>query len=143
MRAEITVARERRRLEQGSIWIPSAQPLFELAANLLEPQAEDSLFSWGFFAGVVERKEYVGSVALEDWARRLIEDDSIRRDWETALTDEEFAGDRRARYLWWYRRTPHWDDEVGLLPVFRAPAPGGGPLPAARRYPCRGSGGRR
>jgi hypothetical protein len=115
-------AREVRRLPAGSLWIPGDQPLFALAANLLEPSGPDSLFAWGFLAGVVEMKEYIGSPALEDEARRLLEDPGVRAEWEAALADEAFAGDRMARYLWWYRRTPYWDDEVGLLPVYRAPA---------------------
>ncbi len=40
-----------------------------------------------------------------------------------ALEDEAFAGDRGARYLWWYKRTPYWDDTVGLMPVMRLMAP--------------------
>ncbi len=37
--------------------------------------------------------------------------------WEEALKDEDFASDRGARYLWWYRRTPHWDETQGLMPA--------------------------
>ena len=47
----------------------------------------------------------------------------MRAQWQAALADPEFAADRSARYLWWYRRTLHWDEQVGLLPVFRVPAP--------------------
>ena len=46
-----------------------------------------------------------------------------QKEWETALEDPEFATDSRARYLWWYRRTPYWDETVGLLPVMRVMTP--------------------
>jgi len=25
----------------------------------------------------------------------------------------------QARYLWWFRHTPYWDETVGLMPCFR------------------------
>jgi len=31
----------------------------------------------------------------------------------------DFAANRRARYMWLYRRTPYWDEQVGLLPIYR------------------------
>ena len=36
---------------------------------------------------------------------------------------EAFASDRWARWLWWYRRTPHWDETVGLMPAMRLLSP--------------------
>ena len=36
-------------VEAGCLWIPADQPLFRLAATLLEPQSEDSLTTWNFF----------------------------------------------------------------------------------------------
>ena len=29
------------------------------------------------------------------------------------------AADRGERYLWWYRRTRYWDEQVGMMPAFR------------------------
>jgi hypothetical protein len=112
---------ERRRLPAGTLWIPAAQPLFDLAANLLEAEAEDSLFAWVLLGSVVELKEYIGSPALEDRAKEQLEDPQVKAEWEAALADPAFASDRRARYRWWFERTPNWDEEVDLLPVFRAP----------------------
>ena len=49
----------------------------------------------------------------------MLEDPGIRAAWERALKDEAFAADAGARYEWWYRRTPYWDETVGLMPVMR------------------------
>ncbi len=68
---------------------------------------------------IVERKEYIGPAALEDLARSMLEDPAVAAEWERALEDEAFAADRRARFLWWYRRTVHWDETLGLMPVMR------------------------
>jgi hypothetical protein len=107
----------------GSLWIPADQPAFEIAVQLFEPEAPDSLVRWGTVSSLFERKIYIGTDLLEELAREMLVDDSVRDEWETALEDPEFAENPGARYLWWYRRTPYWDDTVGLLPVVRVMSP--------------------
>jgi hypothetical protein len=120
---EVSRQRERRRAPAGSLWIPAAQPSFEVAVQLFEPEAPDSIVRWGVVSSVFERKIYIGIDLLEELAAEMLADESVRREWESALEDPEFAADRFARYLWWYRRTPYWDETVGLLPVLRVMAP--------------------
>jgi hypothetical protein len=114
---------ERRTIPAGSLWIPADQPAFEVAVQLFEPEAVDSLVRWGALSSVFERKIYIGTDILEKLAREMLNDESVRREWETALEDTEFAENGFARYLWWYRRTEFWDETVGLLPVLRAMTP--------------------
>jgi zinc carboxypeptidase len=116
---EVTRRLEKRRVPAGSLWIPADQPDFEVAANLLEPEAPDSLLSWGLLSSVLERKEYIDLPVLEDLVKEMLKDPKTATEWEAALEDETFAKDAQARQLWWYRRTRHWDETVGLLPVFR------------------------
>jgi len=121
----LTVSRgaEHRTIPAGSLWIPADQPDFEVAVQLLEPEAPDSLVRWGLVHSVFERKTYIDPSVLEDLARTMLADPDIQAQWKHALSDEAFAADARARYLWWYRRTPYWDEQVGLLPAFRVMAP--------------------
>ncbi len=114
---------ETRRVPGGSLWIPADQPNFDVAVQLFEPEAPDSLVRWGAVSSVFERKIYIGTDVLESLAREMLADPLIRKEWETALEDPVFAEDGRARYLWWYRRTPYWDETVGLLPVLRVMRP--------------------
>jgi len=118
---ELVRAVERRELAAGTLVIPADQPLFELAVQLLDPGSDESLWAWGLLGTIDEGKEWIGPPELEDQVARLLEDAGIRVEWERALTDPAFAADPAARYRWWYRRTPYWDDTVGLVPVFRAP----------------------
>jgi len=120
---EVTRQREQRSFPAGSLWIPADQPNFEIAVQLFEPEAPDSLVRWGVVSSVFERKIYIGSDLLETLACEMLVNEAVRREWAEALEDPEFAKDRRARYLWWYRRTPYWDETVGLLPVMRVMAP--------------------
>jgi hypothetical protein len=125
---------ETRRIPHGSLWIPADQPNFEIAVQLFEPEAPDSLVRWGAVSSVFERKIYIGTAELEHLVHAMLEDPVITKEWATALEDPEFAGDSRARYLWWYRRTPYWDETVGLLPVMRVMQ---GPQLAIEPWPGR------
>ena len=118
----VTRALERRAIPAGALWVPADQPDFEVAAQLLEPEAPDSVLRWGLVNTVFERKNYIDPDLLEDLARAMIADPEVAAAWQQALEDEAFAADRGARYLWWYRRTPYWDEQVGLLPAFRVMA---------------------
>ena len=109
----------RHHVPEGTLWIPADQPDFEVAVQLLEPEAPDSLVSWGLLSIVMERKEYMDSRKLEELVPALLRDPATREAWETALQDEEFAANPSARWAWWYRKTPYWDKTIGLLPVLR------------------------
>jgi hypothetical protein len=116
---KVARATETRAVPAGSLWIPADQPDFQVAVQLFEPEARDSLLRWGALSSIFEMKTYIGLGKLEEIARAMIADDGIRTAWQDALEDPEFATDERARYLWWYQRTPYWDERVGLLPVYR------------------------
>ena len=45
-------------LPAGSVRVTTDQPLGALAVALLQPEAPDSFFSWGFFNGMFQRTEY-------------------------------------------------------------------------------------
>lgn len=117
--AETARAAETRKIPAGALWIPADQPDFEVAVQLLEPEAPDSLLSWGLLSTVFEQKEYADQRVLEGLAAKMLEDPKIAAEWQAALKDEKLAADGNARYTWWYRRTPYWDETVGLLPYFR------------------------
>jgi hypothetical protein len=120
---EVSRQSERRSIPAGSLWIPADQPAFEVAVQLFEPEAPDSIVRWGVVSSLFERKIYIGPDLLEELASEMLSDDKVRSEWEAALEDPEFAKDTDARYLWWFRRTPYWDETVGLLPIMRVMAP--------------------
>jgi hypothetical protein len=120
---EVSRQREQRSIPSGSLWIPADQPSFEVAVQLFEPEAPDSIVRWGVVSSLFERKIYIGLDRLEELAREMLADEDVKSGWEAALEDPEFAKDWRARYAWWYQRTPYWDETVGLLPVMRVMNP--------------------
>lgn len=114
---------ETRLIPAGALWVPADQPDFEVAVHLLEPDAPDSLLAWGLLSTVFERKEWIDRPELERVARELLKDPRLAAEWEAALADAAFAADPAARYEWWSRRTPYWDETIGLVPVYRAMKP--------------------
>ncbi len=122
--ATVTRRRERRRVPAGTLWIGADQPGFDVAAQLLEPDAPDSLFAWGLVSQVLEHKEYIGPRRLDEVAREMLDDPAVASAWRAALADPAFAADPRARREWWYERTPYYAvQEVGLIPAMRVMAP--------------------
>ncbi|WP_189454712.1 M14 family metallopeptidase [Cognatilysobacter bugurensis] len=105
----------------GALFVPIAQPLARLVVALLEPQAPDSLASWGGFNNAFERKEYMEDYVAEEVAREMLaRDPRLKSEFEARLRDDaEFAKNPRARLDFFYRRHTAWDERYGLYPVLR------------------------
>jgi hypothetical protein len=113
--------RQIRPFPAGSVLIPLAQRLAKAAINLLEPQAPDSLVTWGFFNAVFEQKEYGENYVLENLAREMMaRDPALTREFELRLaTDPGFASNPNERLQFFYRRSRYWDPQKDLYPVGR------------------------
>jgi len=121
--AQIARQAETRSLPAGTLWVPAAQPDFEVAVQLLEPEAPDSLLQWGLLSSVFEPKEYIDPRVLEGLAVEMLKDPKLQAEWTKALEDQELAADPQRRHRWWYQRTPYWDQDIGLLPILRLMKP--------------------
>jgi hypothetical protein len=124
----VTVRRqmETRHIPAGALWIGADQPDFEVAVHLLEPDAPDSLLAWGYLSAIFEHKEWIEAPDLEALVLEMMKDPKVAAEWRTALGDPAFASDPDARSEWWARRTPYWDETIGMMPIYRAmkPLPG-------------------
>jgi Zinc carboxypeptidase len=102
----------------GTVVVPLDQPDSALAVNLLDPQGPDALAAWGFFDAIFEQKEYYESYVMERMAQEMLDrDPKLVAEFDAALADPKFAASPRARLDFFYRRTPYWDDRIGLYPV--------------------------
>ncbi|MDP9991613.1 hypothetical protein J2W28_002790 [Variovorax boronicumulans] len=59
----------------GDVWISLDQPKARYIVETLEPEAHDSFFRWGFFNGVLEKKESFSAYVFEDTAHRMLEEE--------------------------------------------------------------------
>lgn len=128
-----TAVRARLDFAPGAMLVPVDQPLVNLAANLLEPAAADSLLRWGFLDAIFEQKEYADPRVAEQLARDMLaKDPALRRQFEARLeNDAEFARSPSARLAFFYDRSPWYAAQrIGAYPVVRLDAAA---LAAARR----------
>jgi len=109
----------------GSLLVPIDQPLSRLAIALLEPQAPDSLASWGHFNNAFEEKEYMEDYVAEMVAREMLAaEPQLKAEFEQRLlTDPGFAADPSARLDFFYRRHESFDERLNLYPVMRVDVP--------------------
>ncbi|WP_110458764.1 M14 family metallopeptidase [Shewanella algidipiscicola] len=107
-------------LPAGTVKIDTQQPLGDLAILLLEPQSPDSLLQWGFFNPIFTRTEYIEHYAVEPLAAQMLEaDPSLQAEFTQALQDPAFAADGEARLRWFYVRSPYYDGQYQVYPVWR------------------------
>jgi murein tripeptide amidase MpaA len=109
-------------LPAGSVIVPLNQRSANVAIELLEPQAPDSLLRWGYLNAVFEAKEYGEPRVLEKLARDMMaKDPKLKAEFEQKLHDDPvFAADSRARLEFFFERSPWYSVQgVGAYPVLR------------------------
>jgi zinc carboxypeptidase len=111
--------RQSRSFTGGGIFIPIAQPHARLAAQLLEPEAPDSLVAWGYFDSVFEQKEYMEDYVLEDVAEKMLKDPAVKAEWDQRMKDPAFAKSPHERLDFFYMKHPSWDQQLNVVPVYR------------------------
>lgn len=107
-------------LQVGALFVPINQPGGQLAMQLFEPMAKDSLLSWGFLNRYFEKKEYMEDYVAEDVAREmLLRDPKVKEEFEKKLKDPEFAKDSNKRFEFFHQKHPSWDTQFNRYPILR------------------------
>jgi hypothetical protein len=124
---DFTLARENvdASFTAGAILVPLDQITANVAVNLLEPKASDSLVRWGFFDAVFEQKEYADARVGERLARDMLaKNPALQAEFDAKVAaDPEFARSADARLAFFYQRSPWYgSQQVGAYPVVRLDA---------------------
>jgi len=109
----------------GSVLVTLDQRAANVAVNLLEPEAPDSLLAWGFLNAIFEQKEFGDARVVEQLARDMLaRDPKLTAEFESRLKhDAAFAANPEARLDFFYRRSPWYARQnIGLYPVARLDA---------------------
>jgi hypothetical protein len=112
-------------LPAGSVIVPLDQRAANVAIELLEPQAPDSLLHWGYLDATFEAKEFGEARVLEKLARDMLaKDPKLKTEFEQKLHDDPaFAANSRARLNFFFLRSPWYTvQRVGAYPVLRVDA---------------------
>ena len=114
-------------LPAGSVIVPMDQRAANVAIELLEPQAPDSLLRWGYLDAIFEAKEYGEPRVLEKLARDMLaKDPALQAEFDRKLHDAPaFAANSYARLDFFFLRSPWYAVQgVGAYPVLRLDAAG-------------------
>ncbi len=109
----------------GAVLVPLDQRAANVAVNLLEPEAPDSLARWGFVNAIFEQKESGDARVLEKLARDMLaKDPALKVQFEARLKDDPaFAGNPEARLDFFYERSSWYTQQnIGVYPIVRLDA---------------------
>ncbi|MCI0494186.1 M14 family metallopeptidase [candidate division KSB1 bacterium] len=117
--------KEQRTFKAGSVYVPLGCPESKIIMQMLEPQAPDALVGWGFFNTIFEMREYFEPYIMEPMAQQMIaEHPELLKEFNTKLaSDSAFAANSYQRLMFFYERSPYWDQEKNLYPVARVIRP--------------------
>jgi len=105
--------------EAGAMIVPVRQRAMKVLVYLLEPKADNSLVSWGFFNSSMERKEYAETYVMEKMAREMIaEKPELLEEFEQWKSDHpEVSKNQWVQTMWFFAKTPYWDQKKDIYPV--------------------------
>ncbi|RYY60323.1 MAG: hypothetical protein EOO05_10310 [Chitinophagaceae bacterium] len=106
---------------KGDYYIPMNQPANRFLVETLEPQAEDSYFSWNFFDGILGQKEGYSAYAFEDIAADYLKSQpAIREGLEKRrAADSSFAKSASAQLNYVYQQSKWFEPSYLRYPVTR------------------------
>ena len=106
---------------KGDFLIKTQQPGVKYLLETLEPQANDSYFTWNFFDSVLQQKEYFSAYVFEDLAAKLLEENPKLKaafDQQKA-NDAAFSASGKAQLDWIYRNSDYYEKTHLEYPVYR------------------------
>ncbi len=110
---------EKINLPNGMIFVPISQRSPKIILHLLEPQAQDSILSWGHFNRYFEQKEYMESYVAHEVGLEMLRNPEIKKEFGEKLKNKEFAASPEERYKFFHQKHPSWDVKFNLYPVFK------------------------
>jgi hypothetical protein len=103
----------------GTIFVPIGQKAPKLILQILEPEGQDSLLSWGFFNRYFEQKEYMENYVAHQVGEEMLKDMKTREEFEKMLEKTEFRKSPEARYEFFYKKHSSWDQRLDRYPVYK------------------------
>ncbi|HKD22676.1 MAG TPA: hypothetical protein VKB71_11720, partial [Rhizomicrobium sp.] len=104
----------------GSMIVPLDQPAANVAIELLEPEAPDSLLRWGYLDAIFEPKEFGEPRVVEKVARDLLQKSpELAAEFARKLKDDPaFAASPQRRLAFFFEHSPWYAvQDVGRYPV--------------------------
>ncbi len=109
------------KFRKGDYYISMNQEANRFLMEVLEPQAEDSYFSWNYFDGILGQKEGYSGYAFEEIAEQYLKDNPLIKEKleQRRITDSAFAKNGAAQLNFIYQNSPYYEPDHLRYPVFR------------------------
>lgn len=115
---------------KGDLVIPTTQPGRRFIVETLEPQGADSYFTWNFFDGILQQKEWFSDYIFEEKAAEILKSNpGLQKEVEAMKQDPETAKNHWAILFHIYKNSPYYEPTHMRYPVTRY---SGEPLPLKR-----------
>ncbi len=107
--------------KKGDWYIPMNQVANRFLIETLEPQAEDSYFTWNYFDAILGQKEGYSAYAFEDIAADYVRNNpDVKNKLEQRRSaDTAFVKDGRAQLNFVYQNSPWFEPAYMRYPVYR------------------------
>ncbi len=103
---------------KGDVLVSTGTENDRFVVEMLEPRGVDSYFSWGFFDGVLQQKEYFSAYVFEDTAAELLRNDEDLRDrFEAWKSGQPTRPTPAAQLDWIYRNSVYYEGTAQMYPV--------------------------
>ena len=118
---KISTTKEKINFRKGDWYIPMNQIANRFIIETLEPQAEDSYFTWNYFDAILGQKEGYSAYDFEDSAAVYLKSNQALQAKlnEKRSTDTSFAKNGRAQLNFIYQNSPWYEPDHNRYPVYR------------------------
>lgn len=113
--------RQKMTFRKGDFVIKTQQPGVKYLLETLEPQGNDSFFSWNFFDSVLQQKEYFSAYVFEDLAKEILDKNpAVKAEFDKKkASDKKFADSGQEQLDWVYTHSEYYEKTHMEYPVYR------------------------
>lgn len=118
---QVTASLQTVTFRKGDWYIPANQKAVRFLMETLEPQDEDSYFSWNFFDTVLGQKEGFSNYVFEETAAAYLKDHpEVKTELEKRKAeDSAFANNGQAQLNFIFQNSPYYEPAHLQYPVYR------------------------
>lgn len=120
---KISSSFQKMKFRKGDYYIPLNQVANRFLIEMLEPNTEDSYFTWNFFDAILGQKEGFSGYSFEDIAAEFLKNNPAVQEklLQRRATDSTFAKSAGAQLNFVYQNSPYFEPVNMRYPVYRVP----------------------
>ena len=104
----------------GDVLISTKQIGGQFLHSVLQPEAEDSYFTWNYFDSYLQEKEYFSNYVFKDKIKEILQNNpELQKGYETKRqNDTDFANSEWQQLYFLYQNSVYFEPSYMMLPVF-------------------------